>query len=61
MCDINKGLGFQRSDMGLKKKLAALVGLVLISVSIANVELGARCRTSHWYPALAPLPKKIAK
>ena len=27
--------------MGLKKKLAALVGLVLISVSIANVELGA--------------------
>ena len=27
--------------MGLKKKLAALVGLVLISVSVANVELGA--------------------
>ena len=27
--------------MGLKKKLAALVGLVLIAVSIANVELGA--------------------
>ena len=27
--------------MGLKKKLAALVGLVLIAVSVANVELGA--------------------
>jgi ABC-type phosphate/phosphonate transport system ATPase subunit len=25
----------------------------------ANVELGARSRTSKWYPALAPLPRRL--
>lgn len=35
------------------------LGLVRHMSVKANVELGARCRTSHWFPALAPLPKKL--
>jgi ABC-type phosphate/phosphonate transport system ATPase subunit len=27
----------------------------------ANVELGARCRTSIWHPAIAPLPRQLRK
>ena len=39
--DINKGSFMYRSNMGLVKKLAALIGLVMIAVSVANVEFGA--------------------
>ena len=39
--DINKGSVIQHSNMGLVKKLAALIGLVMIAVSVANVEFGA--------------------
>lgn len=35
------------------------LGLVRHMSVKANVELGARCRTSRWYPALAPLPKHL--
>jgi len=41
MCDINKVVDFYHRSMGLMKKLAAIIGLALISVSIVNVELGA--------------------
>lgn len=40
-CDINKGDGSVQGNMGLMKKLASLFGLVLIAVSVANVEFGA--------------------
>lgn len=39
--DINKGSDIHRPNMGLVKKLAALIGLVMIAVSVANVEFGA--------------------
>ena len=40
-CDTNKGLAIHRVNMGLLKKLAAIIGLALIAVSVANVEFGA--------------------
>lgn len=40
-CDINKGLAIHTVNMGLLKKLAAIIGLALIAVSVANVEFGA--------------------
>ena len=40
-CDTNKGDDSVQGNMGLMKKLASLFGLVLIAVSVANVEFGA--------------------
>ena len=40
-CDTNKGLAIHTVNMGLLKKLAAIIGLALIVVSVANVEFGA--------------------
>lgn len=39
--DTNKGSFIHRCNMGLMKKLAAIIGLALIAVSVANVEFGA--------------------
>ncbi|MDP6010409.1 MAG: ATP-binding cassette domain-containing protein [Candidatus Poseidoniaceae archaeon] len=35
------------------------LGLIRHMSVKANVELGARSRTSKWYPALAPLPRRL--
>lgn len=43
------GLGYIPQRLGLVRHMSVK----------ANVELGARCRTSIWYPAFAPLPKHL--
>ena len=40
-CGINKELAILTLNMGLIKKLAAIIGLALIAISVANVEFGA--------------------
>ena len=43
------GIGYIPQRLGLVRHMSVK----------ANVELGARCRTSQWYPALAPLPRHL--
>jgi ABC-type multidrug transport system ATPase subunit len=45
------GLGYIPQSLGLARHMSVK----------ANVELGARCRTSIWHPAIAPLPRQLRK